>query len=438
MTDLISDVCLSKSTSSFAARILRMWTLPSFDNPSDIGTIDIVLMDHQSSKIQASIKGSAVIEIFNGKLMEGEVYQFSGLAVSDIIGLLSGQPRLTHYGKGKTKILNIDLLIDGHKMECALFDNVFFMVILYKGKNVLQNSMYGTKIFFNPDIPEVLAIKQSIMVNQSLTPFNNQLNDPSQLKPEDDFLRLTPRMDIEQMKECRTEMYVVFQATVKHIIDPDDWWYAACVCHKSVHQRNKLNFCDSCNQDLFTVYPRYRIKLRAIDDKDSATLVIFYREASIMLNKSCADLIQILDKNGSLHTPPNEILQLAEKTFLFKVEIKQNRMSNYEACYPVKRLTDDVGLIQKFIEMTPNQLIFKGKAIASLSETDSSYENTYMLINTPKDLLSDFTAANDDNNVKQTVDQVITYKRKVENEANFVADGSSVNRLKKVIKVEKN
>lgn len=111
-------------------------------------------------------------------------------------------------------------------------DNVFFMVILYKGKNVLQNSMYGTKIFFNPDIPEVLAIKQryvhcnilflivptmpihfmltqfililSIMVNQSLTPFNNQLNDPSQLKPEDDFLRLTPRMDIEQMKECRT------------------------------------------------------------------------------------------------------------------------------------------------------------------------------------------------------------------------------------------
>lgn len=62
-------------------------------------------------------------------------------------------------------------------------------------------------------------------------------------------------------------------------------------------------------------------------------------------------------KNGSLHTPPNEILQLAEKTFLFKVEIKQNRMSNYEACYPVKRLTDDVGLIQKFIEMTPNQLV---------------------------------------------------------------------------------
>lgn len=55
-----------------------------------------------------------------------------------------------------------------------------------------------------------------------------------------------------------------------------------------------------------------------------------------------------------------------------------------------------------------------------------------------QDLLSDFTAASDDNNVKQTVDQVITYKRKVENEANFVADGSSVNRLKKVIKVEKN
>ncbi|XP_057434354.1 uncharacterized protein LOC130727039 [Lotus japonicus] len=121
MTNLISDVCLSKATSSFAARILCMWTLSSFDNPSDIGTIDMILMDHQNSKIQASIKGSAVIEIFNDKLMEGEVYRFSGLAVSDIIGLLFGQPQLTHYGKGKTKILNIDLLIDGHKMECALF-----------------------------------------------------------------------------------------------------------------------------------------------------------------------------------------------------------------------------------------------------------------------------------------------------------------------------
>ncbi|XP_057432787.1 uncharacterized protein LOC130725586 [Lotus japonicus] len=332
--------------------------------------------------------------------MEGEVYQFSGLAVSDIIGLLSGQPRLTHYGKEKTKILNIDMLIDGHKMECALFgeyadefntllhnDTSLRQVVVinmarvkfYKGKNVLQNSMYGTKIFFNPDIPEVLTIKQSIMVNQSLTPFNNQLNDPSQLKPEDDFLRLTPRMDIEQMKECRTEKYVVFQTTVKHIIDPDDWWYAACVCHKYVHQRNKLNFCDSCNQHLFIVYPRYQIKLRAIDDKDSAALVIFDREASIMLNKSCADLIQILDKNGSLHTPPNEILQLAEKTFLFKVEIKQNRMSNYEACYPVKRLTDDVGLIQKFIEMTPNQL--SGKVVASLSDIEATPNTTSDLNN---------------------------------------------------------
>jgi len=41
---------------------------------------------------------------------------------------------------------------------------------------------------------------------------------------------------------------------------------------------------------------RYKLKLRVIDATDSTTFVVFDRDASAMLKKSCSDILDLQDK----------------------------------------------------------------------------------------------------------------------------------------------
>ncbi|QCD87569.1 hypothetical protein DEO72_LG3g2106 [Vigna unguiculata] len=45
------------------------------------------------------------------------------------------------------------------------------------------------------------------------------------------------------------------------------------------------------------VFPRYRIKIRVRDSSDSTTLVLFARDATILLKKSCADMLESHDRD---------------------------------------------------------------------------------------------------------------------------------------------
>ncbi|QCE00278.1 Nucleic acid-binding [Vigna unguiculata] len=42
---------------------------------------------------------------------------------------------------------------------------------------------------------------------------------------------------------------------------------------------------------------RYKLRLRVIDATDSTTFVVFDRDASAMLKKSCSDILDLQDKD---------------------------------------------------------------------------------------------------------------------------------------------
>ncbi|XP_068476207.1 uncharacterized protein [Phaseolus vulgaris] len=67
---------------------------------------------------------------------------------------------------------------------------------------------------------------------------------------------------------------------------------------------------------------RYKVQLRVIDDTDSTTFMLFDREASSLLSKSCVEMFESHDKNGNL---PNEFAQILEKKVLFKVDSKMDK-----------------------------------------------------------------------------------------------------------------
>ena len=92
----------------------------------------------------------------------------------------------------------------------------------------------------------------------------SQLCESSEKTPEDEFLHGTVRNTIAGLKDCKevnvitflnfsyvfflTDIYILLKqvntfivlATIKHIVDDDDWWYTACICNKAIYPDSKI------------------------------------------------------------------------------------------------------------------------------------------------------------------------------------------------------
>ncbi|XP_073222373.1 uncharacterized protein [Cicer arietinum] len=220
-----------------------------------------------------------------------------------IVGV--GQDRVYERNDVTTKFKVIELESDGIRIECALFgsyvdeldaylqsgynQNVvvlaqFLKVKMFNGKSQLQNAMNCTKLLFNLEIPE-------------------------------------------------SDMVCVVFGTVKHILGEGDWWYGACVCNKGVVIESKRFFCSKCKKYVWTIVPRYHIKVRVVDDTDSATFAIFDHNGISLTNKSCLNLLHEMDQDPQSDAVPKEIGDLVEKQLLFKIEAKNDVNSNFEKSF---------------------------------------------------------------------------------------------------------
>ncbi|RYR39304.1 hypothetical protein Ahy_A09g044810 [Arachis hypogaea] len=100
----------------------------------------------------------------------------------------------------------------------------------------------------------------------------------------------------------------------------------------------------------------YRIKLGVIDDSDCACFVVFDKEAKQVLGKSCVEILDPLLLKGDLSDTPTLLLNLIDKTFLFIIEVQISDNPHFSPSYKVKKMTDNVDLINKFKEAHPIQI----------------------------------------------------------------------------------
>ncbi|XP_057745222.1 uncharacterized protein LOC130963088 [Arachis stenosperma] len=143
----------------------------------------------------------------------------------DVIGLLTSVGEEKEYAReGKiVKMIALELTSKDLTVRCALFGdyvnqvNHFLAsgyveqpvvviqlakVKFFRGQVGLQNVMYATQMLFNPDIPEVVDFRQS-MIEQggSGTQPLFIANEGKVLSLEDDFMRLTRKCTIEELQD---------------------------------------------------------------------------------------------------------------------------------------------------------------------------------------------------------------------------------------------
>ncbi|RYR53460.1 hypothetical protein Ahy_A06g028588 [Arachis hypogaea] len=217
----IADINPTINNLCVRIQVIRLWTLPSYENSPLPYSIEM------GGKIHASIKRVFVSRFMN--LLEEEIsYQIRYFGVR----LNNGYFKTTHH----EYVVNLNQRTDVHIlpessiprygfklslkiMECALFGNYahqlnaflgsdnkdgavvvlqFVKVKLYNEKIVLQNSMYGTKMFFNLEDASVIQFKNNFIR------FGEPRGNISGIPNEAAFLKIYQGKIIEQLKELDT------------------------------------------------------------------------------------------------------------------------------------------------------------------------------------------------------------------------------------------
>ncbi|XP_027911542.1 uncharacterized protein LOC114170253 [Vigna unguiculata] len=179
-----------------------------------------------------------------------------------------------------------------------------------------------------------------------------QLGQSSKVSLEEDFIKLHPRCSIEGLKDSRKHV----SATKLFILTP-----------KCFFVRNVTNMS-----------LRFKLRLRVIDATDSTTFVVFDRDASAMLKKSCSDILDLQDKYTTAGNLPKEFEVLIDKTYLFKVECKNDYNSKFEQSFRVKKVCMDEKIIESFSDLdvySRNEEESKLKQIINEMALDTIAEN---------------------------------------------------------------
>ncbi|RYR64927.1 hypothetical protein Ahy_A03g010949 [Arachis hypogaea] len=304
----------------------------------------------------------------------------------------------------KMKMAVMELAENDHRIRCALFGeyvdelNRFLssgyaeqpVVVLqlakvkvFRSKVGLQNVMFASKLGFNLDIPEVAAFrKNSIPHGVSASQPIAFVGSGKNIGIEEDFMKLTPRCTVKLLDDNnRAETFVVL-AKIAEIVENGPWWYSACVCGRGVQAESGIYFCQFCNIHVTNVTPKFRVKVLVEDFTGVSIFVLFDREASYLLNKTCAQVFKQHLKNvdvvfGTQFSPIFQ--EIVGKTILFKVLSGPVGMEKFKWTYPVRRVCDDAAILGMFelsgSDLSPEKAEFVPKGERSFGEPSKVTES---------------------------------------------------------------
>ncbi|KAJ1435371.1 hypothetical protein SESBI_04874 [Sesbania bispinosa] len=392
----------------------------------------------EGGRIQCTVK-SIHVYLFENSINEGNVYMLENLSVA----LNSGKYKpIMHefrmFFKRETRVT----LVEDSSIPLYGFSFVPFVEILNETKD--DRRLVG----------EVL---------------NLGLSDHASLTLEEEFLERGVYKSIADLKEVTQNSVFVTIGTVKDIESEYNWCYRACKkCSLGLKLDGSMFYCKKCVTHYSTFVTRYSIQLRVVDGTDSASFILFDKEASNFLKIPAYELrTSYIAKGGDKNRHPEEIDSFKDKKFLFKVQVKIQDMEsivpyvisisrlcfedNIIASFEKKYQIEEVALIQDNSELLSQ---FTESSDLLKDNLSVSCDNG---VDTPSPLLpTGKTASNMDSSVIKVLDvDLAEYcgnasfdtpskcKGEMHSEQTIVrvavhGDEQSAKKLRKVIKEEKN
>ncbi|KAL6578355.1 hypothetical protein OROMI_010683 [Orobanche minor] len=285
------------------------------------------------------------------------------LSVGDIVELnKNGQ---------QTKRVTIHLQDSiGDTIECTLWNNYadqmvnywkskdgpvcvilqYAMVKDFRRVKCLQNSMFATRMLINEEVRELADFMNSIKENSDARHvISKQSLSHGSDAQSDDFSPLLQFKSISELDSTMEECCCLIIAKILNIHTNYNWFYDACnKCFKKVSVLDKSYWCEKCKMRPTSVLTRYKVHVRVEDESGTTSFVLFDHQVSQILGKSAADLKQALDLAGEDDSFPDELEQLIDKKFLFKLEISNYTLQQRVKMYTVLKMSRDEQIMSKF------------------------------------------------------------------------------------------
>ncbi|XP_020253862.1 replication protein A 70 kDa DNA-binding subunit-like [Asparagus officinalis] len=206
----------------------------------------------------------------------------------------------------------------------------------YGGKITITNALYAS-ILINPDIPEVVDLKKS------------QIPTEKAYSIEGDFLLLTERKTLDEIREAREVCTCVTLATIQKIQTDYNWFYNACKKYqRKINAENGKFWCEKYNENARFVIPRYRVQVLVIDHTCTASFILFDHEAKQFIHKSAVELRERLTKEDDDDSFPQELDVLVKRKLLFKIQVSEFNLNQNWPVFSVSKMTNDENLIVAF------------------------------------------------------------------------------------------
>ncbi|QHO30501.1 Replication factor-A carboxy-terminal domain protein [Arachis hypogaea] len=348
--DAISKIVPPREAWRLKVRVIRAWIVPSFENPDSPNSMELILVDENSYKhefkltflfrtIVTTLPDDIIPRVCFTLYPFEEILQMSQDHdyLVDVIGLLTLVGEEKSYDKdGKTiKMVVVELSSQKMVLRCALFGEYVDQLnhFLSSGQPGLQNVMKATKIYLNPDLAVVVDFRKSV-VEQGINGTQPLFiaNEGKTISLEDDFMRLTKKSTIDELQENKEDGTFVILGTITDVVEEGCWWYSTCVCGKTVHPESGVYFCDMCMHHVTNVIPRYRLKVVVSDETGQGIFVLFDRETTYLVKKTCGDLFNEVHKDSKVlcgDDYPIIFRNLEGKKVLLKVDTKSLGVDRY-------------------------------------------------------------------------------------------------------------
>ncbi|CAJ2641331.1 unnamed protein product [Trifolium pratense] len=259
------DADLVVSPPFMGARVLKKWKAAYFLSSGGSSTVELVLIDKNGHKIQASIAND-LVAAFDDQIVEGGVYQISFLNVGFNFGFyLPSYHRYKFDFNENSKVVPFaNDLLPTYGLSLISFESVLKRT-RYRhlvGRTLVVGVEGVTRIFANLLIHEIINYRNwSLQYSGLLGPIAHV-----PLSQTLEFLRDYPVRTIVELKANPELGVYIVNARICDIVKIDPWWFATCKCPR-IYQKYLGDFhCEKCNARKFTAAPMVRLTFEVDDE----------------------------------------------------------------------------------------------------------------------------------------------------------------------------
>ncbi|CAI9089742.1 OLC1v1024374C1 [Oldenlandia corymbosa var. corymbosa] len=399
--DLISPL---QDSWKIRVRLICVWKKPLFSNPSESGSIEMVLMDHLENKIHATVKRS-LIGNFMGVINEGSFKIKTQFGVASDCGnfRITRHPYKINFSRNTQVRHCIDLGISLYGFKFASFSDLLagkldetctidiIGEIVTVGDLIHGDRNGKSSRWVTLEMQDCEDVKLTVTLWDE---YAQIVTDHFAGRPGGcvvmivQFARIRTNMvtnslfstrlfidsEIDEIVEYKSRMVnaygtddpsrgVSYLCTRSSIFEPDD--FLTLNPKKRIDELEDLNkaveldgggvplqsyyYCNKCDNNVSAV-------VRVLDDSKSASFLLFDKDVYKCIRKTAMhvreDLLKVESDTskveGDRAKVPKELERLIGQKFIFKIEVSEYNIDNNWPVYTVLRMSSEMSIINAF------------------------------------------------------------------------------------------